>query len=326
MAEGPLPLLDPYVALEVLGIAASPRDADIRPLAGGWSGSRLWQVTRPSGSLVLRLLPGASAIAAGREAAIHTLARRFTIPAPQILAWGAVPGGAAMVMPLMPGIALARALLETSDVAAVHALGQASGTMLARIHAIPRDALVAVGIAQGGEHDPGDWLAWTGADPDPGVRHMLEPWRVAAGDGQLLHLDFHPENVLVDPGTGTITAVLDWTNACLGPPVADLARTRSILRLIATATLPDLPPGADAMIDAFTRGFMEGHARLHGAVDPEMMLAFDAWALDAQIADLTPKVGMPGTWLTDATLDRLRIARDSAIAAAASTIRHIDGE
>jgi aminoglycoside phosphotransferase len=45
----------------------------------------------------------------------------------------------------------------------------------------------------------------------------------------LLHLDYHPLNVLTDGER--ITAVLDWTNAAAGDPRTDLARTFSILRL-----------------------------------------------------------------------------------------------
>ena len=50
----------------------------------------------------------------------------------------------------------------------------------------------------------------------------------------LLHLDYHPLNVLGE--AGAISGVLDWTNADGGDPRADVARTGAILRF-----LPDNP-------------------------------------------------------------------------------------
>jgi hypothetical protein len=49
----------------------------------------------------------------------------------------------------------------------------------------------------------------------------------AAGPGdRLLHLDLHPDNVILSP-TGPF--VIDWTNACRGDPALDVAMTWVIL-------------------------------------------------------------------------------------------------
>lgn len=42
------------------------------------------------------------------------------------------------------------------------------------------------------------------------------------GDGRLLHMDFHPENVMLSPD-GPV--VIDWTNARAGDPALDVAMT-----------------------------------------------------------------------------------------------------
>jgi aminoglycoside phosphotransferase (APT) family kinase protein len=42
------------------------------------------------------------------------------------------------------------------------------------------------------------------------------------------HGDFHPDNVLINGDDATI---IDWTNACVGNPVGDFARTSLILQL-----------------------------------------------------------------------------------------------
>ncbi|MDQ3484913.1 MAG: aminoglycoside phosphotransferase family protein [Actinomycetota bacterium] len=49
---------------------------------------------------------------------------------------------------------------------------------------------------------------------------------LVAGGGCLLHLDLHPENVLMTHG-GPV--VIDWTNAAHGPPEVDVAMTWVIL-------------------------------------------------------------------------------------------------
>jgi aminoglycoside phosphotransferase (APT) family kinase protein len=47
----------------------------------------------------------------------------------------------------------------------------------------------------------------------------------------LVHGDFGPNNVLIDPETFAVTAVLDWEFAGVGEPVADLAWCEWIVRM-----------------------------------------------------------------------------------------------
>jgi aminoglycoside phosphotransferase (APT) family kinase protein len=80
-----------------------------------------------------------------------------------------------------------------------------------------------------------DVLAWVrdvGADGD-----------VADGD-DLVHLDFHPGNVLVD--AGAVSGVVDWDGAARGDGRFDLVTLRFYLAMYA----PELTPWFDELLDA----------------------------------------------------------------------------
>jgi len=83
------------------------------------------------------------------------------------------------------------------------------------------------------------WTLWantlTLAKLHHNLHSILAPEWVSApfGDGEaLIHLDLHPENVLL---TDEGPVVIDWQNAARGPVGADLAKTWIIL---ATAAIP----------------------------------------------------------------------------------------
>jgi aminoglycoside phosphotransferase (APT) family kinase protein len=133
------------------------------------------------------------------------------------------------------------------------------------------------------------WLDWP--EPMPGLRALLEPYDV---DAVGLHLDFHPENLMVASG-GRI-CILDWANSCVGPASADLARTRSILDLIMVA-VPELPEVARRAVDRYWDGLLAGY-REHGG-DPSIPGPVRAWAYAAQRRDLAD------SWVPPWYLDRL---------------------
>ena len=54
-----------------------------------------------------------------------------------------------------------------------------------------------------------------------------------AGPAVVCHGDFHPLNVIVD---GEAATVIDWTDAGLGDPMGDVARTALLLRVAGVAT------------------------------------------------------------------------------------------
>ncbi|MDT0345474.1 phosphotransferase family protein [Streptomyces litchfieldiae] len=87
---------------------------------------------------------------------------------------------------------------ELLDAGHAEAVLRACGEVLRRIHALPAEVPFA---------GPGD----TGT--------------------VLVHGDFGPNNVLLDPGTFEVTAVVDWEFAHLGDPVEDLAWCEWIVRM-----------------------------------------------------------------------------------------------
>jgi aminoglycoside phosphotransferase (APT) family kinase protein len=138
-------------------------------------------------------------------------------------------------------------------------LGTASGRMLAAIHAIepPRS------------YRGPDWLDWARLGDTP-LRARL---RAVARHDRLLHLDFHPLNLLTDGADGErITAVLDWANAGAGDPRADLARTLSIARL----DTDELPTAAQPVVGAYEAGLLRGYREAAG--EPPDLPLFLAWA------------------------------------------------
>lgn len=77
--------------------------------------------------------------------------------------------------------------------------------------------------------------------------HRLPPLR--SPDGTILHLDLHPENVML---TRRGPVVIDWTNATDGPPELDIAMTWVILEPFAQA-LPLARHLVNAYLDAVGR-------------------------------------------------------------------------
>ncbi|MGN6687121.1 MAG: phosphotransferase family protein [Actinomycetales bacterium] len=76
------------------------------------------------------------------------------------------------------------------------------------------------------------------------------PPRSERAPSSLLHLDLHPGNILVDEAL-EVLAVIDWANAAAGPPVADLARTESILTLDPVIPTVRGRRAAAALLDAW---------------------------------------------------------------------------
>ncbi|HEY2594570.1 MAG TPA: aminoglycoside phosphotransferase family protein, partial [Chloroflexota bacterium] len=170
-------------------------------------------------------------------------------------------------------------------------LGVAMGLQQARIHAAP----VAETL---GEVLP-PWIA-RAAETDYALKERLASITRARQARALLHLDYHPLNVLT--ANGAVTCVLDWANAAIGDPRADVARTVSLLRLAPS------PPGTPTALGFALRVLLElawrtGYRRAAGRLGD--MPAFYAWAGSMMERDLAPKVGQPGVWLQPSDLARI---------------------
>jgi len=154
--------------------------------------------------------------APAREEEALEYARRQRLLVPAVIA--ADPDGAdvgdgipALLMVRVPGRAQ-----TAPDVRALAALA-------AQVHSVS-------GTGFGHRYFP--WCRDTSTSPPRGCRHpgrwaqALELWRSAepAYEKCFVHRDFHPGNVLWS--RGTVTGVVDWANACVGPAGIDVATCR----------------------------------------------------------------------------------------------------
>jgi Ser/Thr protein kinase RdoA (MazF antagonist) len=202
------------------------------------------------GSVVLRRYVWSRFLAAEpeapeREVDALTYAQARGLPVPAVVA--ADPHGIeigdgvpALLMARLPGRADARADPE--------ALASAA----ADIHAID-------GRAFGHRYVP--WYRATSTGPPRGCRSpgrwadALEIWRSAEPPytPTFVHRDFHPGNVLWV--RGRLSGVVDWANACAGPPGIDVATCRWNLAAWAG------PEAADAFVAAYERRTGQRHDR-----------------------------------------------------------------
>ena len=213
------------------------------------------------------------------------------LPVPAVVAAGAWRDHPALLLTWSPGRPLVEALTaRATDAPRAQALGIAFGRAQAAIHAIPPPPELR-------DH-PVPWEAWAG--PDPHLRGCLA--RIPRRPPALLHLDFHPFNVLVE--NGAVTAVLDWANARPGDPRADLARTLSLLQ---SAPLPNGAAGARLRVrlHAFMTGWRDGYRQSTGWFAAPAPFCW--WAGLVLERDLAPRLGRPDLpWLTPAYLARVR--------------------
>jgi aminoglycoside phosphotransferase (APT) family kinase protein len=268
---------DPGAVLAALGLVEPSR---ITPVSGG-ADATIWRVGYGDADYALRLLRADQAAMARREA-VAMAAAAGGIPVPRVVVEGSWDNRPALLLSWMPGRILWDEL-ERGPWRA-WALGVEFGRTQAAIHAASVPAAL--------RRHPVSWIEW--AEPDAALRDRLR----RSGDGEvLLHLDYHPANVLVEDGR--VSAVLDWANARAGDRRADLARTAAILRFAPPAGRPS--PVATITRRVFIAGWRHGYRGMAGRVSG--MAPFYAWAAAVMRHDLAPRVGRTDLpWLTPALL------------------------
>jgi aminoglycoside phosphotransferase (APT) family kinase protein len=258
--------LDPRAVLAALGV---PAPGAVRAVNGG-SDTRVWR----AGEVGLRLYPAGREVAVDRELALVRFAGESGLPVPRVLARCEWCGRQAIAIEWLAG-ETALAAIERAPWR-VLAIGIELGRVQARIHAVDvPGSLVA-------RFD--NWVDW----PEPvddrlRGRLLSRPMRPA-----LLHLDYHPLNVLIQ--RGRVSGVVDWANARIGDPRADYARTLSILRCA------PLPSGAGPLLRVGRRvlaaAWIFGYRRAAGGLDD--LAPFHAWAGEVMVHDLGPEPGRTG--------------------------------
>lgn len=253
----------------------------------------IWRVVTGNQTLALRLFGPDDAVVRAWEQSAMELAADAGIPVPVVHHTGSFETYPYLVTDWLPGVRVADALRSSPHRS--RDIGRIFGKLQAELHAIR-----AAGELRR------NWIDWPVAGPAR-VRDRLMKLHLC--EDALLHLDYHPENVLTDGRR--ITAVLDWTNVHAGDPRADLARTYVIMTVLPGISRP-LRAALALPRRRFLRGWWEGYSEVAGQVDD--MPVFYAWAGHALAGDISRKRGHPETGFTDEIVDAevARILRHTA--------------
>jgi aminoglycoside phosphotransferase (APT) family kinase protein len=204
------PTINPTDILAALGVTTA---SAITPVHGG-TDTALWRVEHGSLTSALRVFRPEQAGTYQCEIEAMEVARQARLPVPTIRASAVWHERRVLLLSWCPGVPLWQAVRQHPW--RVWSLGSAFGRTQAQLHHIPARAHW--------QHLQADWIGWAGAE-EPRLQSALQ--QLARPAPALLHLDYHPLNVLTDGRQ--ITAVLDWANARVGDPRADVARTYTIL-------------------------------------------------------------------------------------------------
>lgn len=244
----------------------------LTPLTGGFSGETFLAESEGH-RIVVRIYAGRGARrerAAEIDAAVLHLVRGL-LPVPRVLEVrrpdAAVGTPGVLITSFVPGERLDISLPGLGDRQRA-AVARELGLVLGRLVQMPmprRGEFVDAGLRIEPWADGTDLPAWVRrqrsvsaiADwPDD----LYEGLRAVAGHAQglldeidracLVHSDFNPKNLLVDPAAGELTGLLDWEFAHAGTPMTDLG---NLLRF-------ERDPG-------FTGGVLDGYLSVAGHLD-----------------------------------------------------------
>jgi aminoglycoside phosphotransferase (APT) family kinase protein len=234
----------------------------IHRATGGFD-TAVWHLERAGRGYALRVFRPDQMPTLQRELVALGAARDHGVPVPQVHAVGTYQARPALLMEWSRG----RPLLDEvrARPSQVLGLGVQFGRCQAAIHRVAAPASLRA-----------NWIAWAGPVERRFAIHLE---RVSAGQPRrLLHLDYHPLNVLVHHHR--ISSVLDWTNAHAGDPRADFARTVTILRL---------SPPRPGRFERLARLALEIGWRFGYGPLPAPMAEFYAWAGLAMQHDLAAR-------------------------------------
>lgn len=263
--------------------------AGLVPLDGGHSGETFLAEAAGERSVV-RIYAGRGATrgvnAPEVDAAVLRLVRGL-VPVPEVLEVRRADPSAGtpglLVTSHLPGRRLDEVLPGADDALAA-ALGAAVAAVVCRLAQMPmpRAGLFLDGELRIGPMPPAaqDLPAWVDAHltdtslsrwsstERAGLAGLAEEAQDLADQSTrvcLVHSDLNPKNLLVDPGTATVTGVLDWEFAHAGSPFSDLG---NLLRFAPPA------PFAEAVLSAYAENVPDAPADL-----ADRARAADMWAL-----------------------------------------------
>lgn len=258
------------------------------PLTGGYGG-QTFAVSAGGEDAVIKFYakdPGRAAV----DAALLQLVRGL-LPVPRVLELkreGSYEEPPYLLTERLPGVNL-QVFLETASDEQRRTVGTQLGELLARLSGMPflrpgmfRDDDLGVepfGLGDLSEFVAGLRLGLTDAQRD-GFATVIDEVEDLLADGIdrvcLVHSDFNPKNLLVDPATARITGLIDWEFAHAGSPYADLG---NLLRFCEDQVL------ADAVLDALApMGLGERLVDLGRAADIWALLDLAERAAEHEVA------------------------------------------
>jgi aminoglycoside phosphotransferase (APT) family kinase protein len=244
--------------------------AEVVPLSGGYSGET-FLVTGAGEQAVLRLYARHPERAAVDQALLARL--RGLLPVPRVLEAVTVPAGTGrppfLLLEALPGDRL-DLVLPAADEPLRRRLGEAVAGVLTLLatERMPRPGMFVDASLDPAPFPPdggdqraflearlrGRWFSRLSETERDGLRAVARrasavtaaPARIA-----LVHADFNPKNLLVDPATGGVTGVLDWEFAYAGAPLGDLGNllrfeTDPVFAAAAAGTYTDRAPDVPA--------------------------------------------------------------------------------
>ena len=225
--------------------------------------SSVYHITNIEGqSFAIRILPIDRLHQFHWEADLIAYVRERKIPVPEVLAVHSTEEYAVMVMEWAKGVTMLQALVANPERA--HPLGFEFGRVQAMIHQISMPKM-----------ERETWLT-PATEIEKKLLSDIQP-----NGNSLLHMDFHPLNVLTDGES--ITAVIDWINASTGDCRFDLVRTLSVME-IDGPTLPELRERLTQFLDGWREGY--------GLVNGPMLIneSFRLWAGNRMKRDIANRL------------------------------------
>jgi aminoglycoside phosphotransferase (APT) family kinase protein len=210
----------------------------------------------------LRILKKEVYAQALKEVEIMKIVSKYDIPVPKVFSLVINENHVIMLMEWIDGLTLLSQLQLEPDNAIT--FGVEFGKVHAKINSI---------IVEDDNHIKSSWLT-----PDKNELELLNKIEHLNKNSErhMLHLDFHPLNVLIKGGE--IKAIIDWANAGIGDYRFDFSRTNSILELEGKNHLDK------NVLMQFIKGYRQGYQDIIGPF--HSLEIFNAWAGIRMLRDL----------------------------------------
>ncbi|GAA1602303.1 phosphotransferase family protein [Kribbella karoonensis] len=222
------------------------------PLAGGYGG-QTFAVSAGGEDAVIKFYakdPGRAAV----DAALFELVRGL-LPVPRVLDLkrdGSYEEPPYLLTERLPGVNL-QVFLETASDEQRRTVGTQLGELLARLSGMPflRPGMFRddeLGVEPFGTGDLAEYVAGLRLGLADGFADVIDEAEELLAGGVdrfcLVHSDFNPKNLLVDPDTVRITGLIDWEFSHVGSPYADVGNLLRFSedKVLAGAVLAALRP------------------------------------------------------------------------------------